>query len=236
MAEGTPKLAIVIDDLGLNRPNAWDTVRLPGPLTLAFMTYAPGLPEITGAARSAGHELLVHVPMQPSDPDTDPGPNVLASRLAPGELERRLDWALSRFDGFVGINNHMGSAFTADAEGMRTVLAELRRRGLMFLDSKTIGASVGDALAAELGVPHATRDVFLDNVREPAAIRARLEQAARTARRNGSAIAIGHPYDETLQVLSKWLPELRERGIALVPVSALAKTGGRGPDLAELAE
>jgi hypothetical protein len=228
----TPRIAIVIDDLGLNRPNARETLKLPGPLTLAFMTYAPGPGELARAARRAGHELLVHVPMQPSDHATDPGPKVLSSDLDRSELLARLDWGLSRFDGYVGINNHMGSAFTRDAEGMRTVLAELKRRGLMFLDSRTIGGSVAGSLAQEMGVAHATRDVFLDNRRDVAAIRAQLEEAERIARKTGSAVAIGHPYDETIQALSAWLPTLAEKKIALVPISALAE--GRGPDVARL--
>lgn len=234
--KGAPRVAIVIDDLGLNRPNAWDTMRLPGPLTLAFMTYAERLPEMTEAARAHGHELMVHVPMLPEDPHTDPGPKVLDPQLDHEELIARLDWDLSRFEGFVGINNHMGSAFTRDREGMRLVLQELKRRGLLFLDSRTIGDSVGDMLAADMGVPHAGRDIFLDNNPNPAAIRAQLAKLEAIAREHGSAIAIGHPYDSTIEVLSEWLPKLRERGFALVPISALAKTGERGSDLAELSD
>jgi hypothetical protein len=229
---GVAKIAVVIDDLGLNRPNARATLALPGPLTLAFMTYAPSPRELTQAARAAGHELLVHVPMQPSDDATDPGPKALSGALDRAELLGRLDWGLSRFDGYVGINNHMGSAFTRDAEGMRAVLGELKRRGLMFLDSRTIASSVAGALAKEMGVAHASRDVFLDNRRDVAAIRTQLAKAEEIARKNGSAVAIGHPYDETIQALKAWLPTLREKNIALVPISALAK--GRGPDVAQL--
>jgi hypothetical protein len=170
--------------------------------------------------------------MQPSDAATDPGPKVLSGGLDRAELLARLDWGLSRFDGYVGINNHMGSAFTRDAEGMRAVLGELRRRGLMFLDSRTIAGSVAGSLAAEMGVAHATRDVFLDNKRDVAAIRAQLAKAEQIAREHGSAVAIGHPYDATIQALSAWLPSLADKNIALVPISALAK--GRGPDVAQL--
>jgi hypothetical protein len=229
---GVAKIAVVIDDLGLNRPNARATVALPGPLTLAFMTYAPSPGELTRAARAAGHELLVHVPMQPSDEATDPGPKVLTGALDRAELMARLDWGLSRFDGYVGINNHMGSAFTRDTEGMRAVMAELKRRGLMFLDSRTIANSVAGPLAKEMGVAHASRDVFLDNRRDVDAIRTQLAKAEEIARETGSAVAIGHPYDETIQALRAWLPTLRAKNIALVPISALAK--GRGPDVARL--
>ncbi|MDZ7713220.1 MAG: divergent polysaccharide deacetylase family protein [Rhodovibrio sp.] len=229
---GVAKIAVVIDDLGLNRSNARETLALPGPLTLAFMTYAPSPGELTRAARAAGHELLVHVPMQPSDTATDPGPKVLSGALDRAELLARLEWGLSRFDGYVGINNHMGSAFTRDSAGMRAVLGELKRRGLMFLDSRTIASSVAGPLAKEMGVAHATRDVFLDNQRDLAAIRAQLAEAERIAKETGSAVAIGHPYDETIQALKAWLPTLGDKNIALVPISALAKD--RGPDVAQL--
>ena len=229
---GVAKIAVVIDDLGLNRSNTRETLALPGPLTLAFMTYAPSPGDLTRAARQAGHELLVHVPMQPSDDSTDPGPKVLSGALDRRELLARLAWGLARFDGYVGINNHMGSAFTRDAEGMRAVLGELKRRGLMFLDSRTIASSVAGTLAEEMGVAHATRDVFLDNQRDVAAIRAQLAKAEEIARETGSAVAIGHPYDATIQALSAWLPSLADKNIALVPISALAK--GRGPDVAQL--
>ena len=229
---GVAKIAVVIDDVGLNRPNARETLALPGPLTLAFMTYAPSPGELTRAARAAGHELLVHVPMQPSDTATDPGPKVLSGAFDRAELLARLEWGLSRFDGYVGINNHMGSAFTRDSEGMRAVLGELKRRGLIFLDSRTIASSLAGPLAKEMGVAHATRDVFLDNQRDVAAIRAQLAEAERIAQETGSAVAIGHPYDETIQALKAWLPTLGDKNIALVPISALAKD--RGPDVAQL--
>lgn len=232
-AAGTPRIAVVIDDLGLNRPRTRETVALPGPLTLAFMTYAPGVEPLARQARAAGHELLVHVPMQPVDQETDPGPKVLSGTLGEGELLARLTWGLARFDGFVGINNHMGSRFTTDRAGMRTVMRELKRRGLMFLDSRTIADSVAAQVADELDVPHASRDVFLDNARDVSEIRAQLAEVERVARETGSAIAIGHPHASTIRALAAWLPTLREKGLALVPVSALAKPG-RGPDVAAL--
>jgi hypothetical protein len=103
-----PVIALVIDDLGLNRPNTRRTIELPGPLTLAFMTYAETLQTFADKARSNGHELLVHFPMAPRDPRYDPGPNALRAELGKDELARRLAWGLSRFEGFVGVNNHMG--------------------------------------------------------------------------------------------------------------------------------
>src|SRR5215472_11845080 len=134
------------------------------------MTYASDLAAQTQAAHQAGHELLLHVPMEAIDRRADPGPRGLYTSLSREEIIERLRWGLGRFDGFVGINNHMGSKFTADERGMAPVMEELRARGLVFLDSRTTPESVGIRVAAGYGVPHAARDVFLDDDQAPAAI------------------------------------------------------------------
>jgi polysaccharide deacetylase 2 family uncharacterized protein YibQ len=230
----SPRIAIIIDDLGLNRSNARAAIGLSAPLTLAFMTYAPKVESLTEQARAAGHELMVHMPMQPTDPDTDPGPKVLRSGLSQDELLARLTWGLSRFPGYVGINNHMGSAFTADRAGMDLVAKELRRRGLLFLDSVTAAETVAGQAARQAGVPYTVRDVFLDNERDEAAIRQQLAVTERLAREQGYAVAIGHPHDETIAVLRDWLREAPERGFTLVPISALVQGGHGGKDIARL--
>lgn len=219
-----PMIAVVIDDLGLNRPNTRKTVDLPAPLTLAFMTYAEGIGDILKRSRERGHELLVHMPMEPGDPRYDPGPNALRAGMKEEELRRRIDWGLKRFDGYVGINNHMGSKFTASLEGMAVVMVELRKRGLLYLDSVTAGGSVGAGLAERTGVPFAVRDVFIDNDHgNPAAIRRRLAEAERIAKRRGYAVAIGHPHRSTIEALRAWLPGLAARGFDLVPISAVVQ-------------
>ena len=220
-----PVIALVIDDLGLNRPNTRRTIELPGPLTLALMTYAETLQEFADKARSNGHELLVHFPMAPRDPRYDPGPNALRAELGKEELARRLAWGLSRFEGYVGVNNHMGSGFTASIPGMAQVMVELKERGLLYLDSLTVPGAVGAPLADRLGVPFAIRDVFIDNdYQDRAAIRRQLQRLERVALRRGGAIGIGHPHNATLEELAVWLPDVQKRGFTLVPVSALMRT------------
>ena len=221
---GRPMIALVIDDLGVNWRTTPLAINLPGPLTLSFMTYAKSLKTLTSRARARGHELMLHVPMEPRDPTWDPGPNALTSDLTQEELTRRLDWALNRFEGYVGINNHMGSKFTGSLLGMAQVLAELKSRGLLFLDSVTSGSSVGTGLARRMGVAHAARDIFIDNEPEnPEAIRRQLAKLEDIARRRGRAVGIGHPHDATLKVLAEWLPEIERRGFVLVPLSAIVR-------------
>ena len=227
-----PLVAIVLDDLGLDRARTAAAIRLPGPVTLSFMTYASDLAEQTEAARRAGHELLLHVPMEAIDQHENPGPHALYTSLPREEILDRLRWGLDRFDGYVGINNHMGSKFTADRSAMAPVIEELRARGLVFLDSRTTARSVGFGLAAADGVPHAARDVFLDDDLAPAAISRQLGEVEGVARRRGSAIAIGHAHDTTLAALRAWLPSLAGKGLVLVPVSAVVRyrTAEEGED------
>ncbi|MGA8380826.1 MAG: divergent polysaccharide deacetylase family protein, partial [Stellaceae bacterium] len=216
-------VAIVLDDLGLDRVRTAAAIRLPAPITMSFMTYAEDLVPQTAAARRAGHELLLHVPMEAVDRYQDPGPHALYTTLSREEILQRLRWDLGRFAGYVGINNHMGSKFTADARGMAPVIAELRAHGLLFLDSRTTAAIAGTRLAAAGGVPHAGRDVFLDDDLAPAAIARQLVRLESVARRRGSAIAIGHAHDTTLAALRAWLPTLAGKGYALVPLSVVVR-------------
>lgn len=220
---GKPLIAIVIDDMGPDRVRSDRVVKLKAPLTLSWLPYARDLPARTRAARAAGHELLVHMPMEPSV-KADPGPDALRVSLATPEIARTLTAALGAFDGYVGINNHMGSRFTERTEAMRPVIEELRRRGLLWLDSRTTPKSVGSALAVELNVPKADRDVFLDNVQSVSAVRDELVKLEEIARTRGKAVAIGHPHDTTIEALSAWLPTLQAKGFAQAPISALVTT------------
>src|SRR3546814_7665364 len=118
----------------------------------------------------------------------------------------------------------MGSRFTASPEGMAQVMDVLKGRGLLFLDSLTAGNSVAGQQAARSGVPYAVRDVFLDNQPDdPAAIRRQLAILEQIARERGYAIGIGHPHDGTVAALAEWLPEMRARGLDLVPISAIVR-------------
>lgn len=222
-ATNHPMIAIVIDDAGVAQEHTRRASELPSPLTIAFIPYSHNLDRQTRFARERGHELLLHMPMEPSDPEIDPGRNALLTSLGREEIMRRFRWALDRFDGYVGVNNHMGSKFMARPDLVRPVLEELNQRGLLFLDSRTDHRTVGTILARNMAMPHATRNVFLDNVLDPDAVRRQLAEVERVARHSGHAIAIGHPHDVTVEVLSKWIPEARRKGFALVPVSTIVK-------------
>lgn len=213
------RVVVIIDDMGIDRKRSARAAALPGPLTLAWLPYAPNLPQQTRAARAAGHEMMVHLPMEP-DGDDDPGPNALRLGNSGEENLRRLQIHLAAFEGYVGVNNHMGSRFTADPAALKPVMAELKRRSLIWVDSRTTPNSAGPALARAAGVPFLGRDVFLDHDSSAMAVRISLSRLEQLARQRGLAVAIGHPHDNTLNALADWLPSLTLRGLRLISVSA----------------
>lgn len=217
-----PLIAIVIDDVGLDRPHSKRAWELPGPLTMSFLPYAKDLREQAKAARAHGQELMLHLPMEPMG-RADPGPGALLVSLSESELKQRVTTALDSFDGYVGVNNHMGSRFTANKPDMETVLRLFKARGLMFLDSRTSAQTVGEQTAQELGVPNMPRNVFLDDDEAIDAVRRRLAETEAIARRQGFVVAIGHPHEATLRALAEWLPGLAAKGFVLAPATAVLR-------------
>jgi len=220
-SNGKPIIALIIDDVGLSRDRVQDLIDLPELLTLAFLPYASAIQSKVEMARVRGHEVMLHLPMQPSDDQTDPGPDALLVGLSDEEIRRRTNKNLDSFDGYVGVNNHMGSRFTADGRLMAIVMDIMAQRGLLFLDSKTTPRSTGYKLAVQRGMPSAKRDIFIDNVIEEAAILKQLEKVEKIANKKGVAIAIGHPHKQTISALKKWLPAAADKGFIFLPVSAI---------------
>jgi len=217
-----PQISIIIDDVGVDIQGSKRAMQLPAYVTLSFIPYSTRLREQTKDARDLGHELMLHMPMEPLG-HADPGPDALLVNLPMDELRQRFESALASFVGFDGVNNHMGSKFTSFQPGMDMVMDELKPRHLFFLDSRTSGQSIGEKVAREKGVPTISRDVFLDDDQTLSLINNQLEETERIARRKGYAIAIGHPHTTTLEALEKWLPEAEARGIVFVPVRQLIK-------------
>ena len=220
---GRPMIAIVIDDVGINQKRTRRTIDLPAPLTLSFIPYGYNLRTLVASARKAGHEILVHIPMEPIDRKWNPGPNALLTSHDEAEILRRLRWGLDQFDGYVGISNHMGSKFTAWRPGMTTVLREIRSRGLLFLDSWTSNRSLAFSMSREINIPSVARDIFIDHDISRGEIKDNLGRLERIARRRGFAIGIGHPHDLTTSILAEWIDQVRLRGVDLVPISSIVR-------------
>ncbi len=216
-----PRIAIVIDDVGLDPGISRRVMALPAYVTLAFLPYAPEAQRQVDEARAAGHEIFLHLPMEPEGGE-DPGPHALYVDMDEEDLRRTIHDNLASFRGYVGVNNHMGSRFSADARGMEILMEELRARELIYLDSRTTPATLGEQIAREWGVLTARRHVFLDNKTHEDAIARAFAKLIRIADQQEYALAIGHPHDVTLEMLRALLPYMEER-YELVPVSALAR-------------
>lgn len=219
-----PRIAIVIDDFGCNESStATAFLEIDARLTVSVLPHYPCTATMAEAARCAGKEVLLHLPMEPERyPEIDPGANALLVDQSAGEISRLVEDALKDVPGAVGVNNHMGSAFTKDRGRMRVVMSALREADLFFLDSMTTPLSAGHAEATLAGVPVARNSLFIDSVLDDPSehtVESRLEELEAIARKRGAAIGIGHPSAETLGALLAVLPGMEERGIEFVGVS-----------------
>jgi len=202
-----PRLAIVLDDAG-NAPGPVATIaRLPDQIAIAVLPNAQYSAEVARALAATGRELLVHMPMEPLPGEgPGPGPGAVEVGLPASEIRGRVERALAVVDGARGLNNHMGSRATADVAAMRAVMEVLDAHDMYFLDSRTTSDTVAEKTAIEEGLPTLRRDVFLDVVAEPEAIRRALREAVAKARSAGRAVAIGHVHPLTMEVLLAELP------------------------------
>ncbi len=182
-----------------------------------------GVGPATTELSSRRREILLHLPMEPQGyPEVDPGPDAVLVGMPRQGIAERLADALASLPNVRGVNNHMGSAATSDPATMDALMAELRARDLIFLDSLTSARSVAYDRARAAGVPAARNRIFLDaDHQDHAKIRRRLARLVEAARSGGFAVGIGHPHPATLDVLRAELPRLRAEGVHLVTLSEL---------------
>lgn len=215
-----PRIAIIIDDMGLETKASRRALEmLPPEITFAFIPYTPRLQELVNAAREAGHDVLIHMPME-AEGGAVSGRGTLKTGMGEEELRQQIDRNLDSFYGYYGVNNHMGSAFTADAGAMRIFLEQIAKRGLFFVDSRTTAKTKGEELAREMGIPVIRRHVFLDHQVSEKNIKTEYQRLLAYARQHGYGVAIGHPHTMTLDFLIKNLPYLTN-DFDLVPVRRL---------------
>jgi polysaccharide deacetylase 2 family uncharacterized protein YibQ len=221
-APGRPRLAIVVDDLGNDRAQADALFRLSYTLTVSVLPHEANSGEIAEEAHRRGYQVMLHLPMA-----TKAGGMEEAIELHPGmgsaEVEKTFAAMLDTVPYAAGVNNHEGSLGTADQTLMGELMPLLRQRNLFFIDSRTTVATVAETAAHAAGVATTRRNVFLDDEQSVPAIRKQFELAIRDAREKGSALAIGHPHPETLEVLNEMLPEAERQGVQLVFASDLVR-------------
>lgn len=218
-----PRIAIVIDDMGQDMKKLRELVKIDSPITIAVLPNLRYSKETANEAHKNGLEVLLHMPMEPKDlNDNDPGAGALLTAMSSEDIKRRLEDDFKSIPFADGVNNHMGSKFTEDEARMKEVLSFIRNRNIFFLDSRTSSNSVAGKLARELGVRSADRNVFLDNSRDVKYIKGQIAEAVSIARKKGSAIAIGHPYPETIEALKESAASL-SGSVEVVKLSELVR-------------
>lgn len=224
------EVAIIIDDLGYEHLPSKRAVDLPGPVTLAFLPHTPYADELAKRALREGKQIMLHLPMQSVSPHAL-GPGGLTLNMSRTDFARTLRSDLASLPPVAGVNNHMGSLLTQHPGDMDWLMKDIATiGGLYFVDSRTTPDTVAFKEARRIGVPATSRNIFLDAVPDDAKfVRKQLRELIRLAREKGTAVAIGHPYPATLDILTTAIPRLREQGIRLVPVSQIIAAQSRSP-------
>jgi polysaccharide deacetylase 2 family uncharacterized protein YibQ len=216
-----PKVAIIIDDLGYDKKMAQKFLELDVVLTFSVLPHSPYTKHIVRAARSKGLDVMLHLPMEPNEyPGFNPGPGALLMSMSPDELINQLKKNIDDIPDVRGVNNHMGSKMTTDADRIYQIFTVLKQRGLFFIDSRSTDQTLCKPSARLFQIPFGERDVFIDHIQKPEFIRKQLQHLIHIARGRGEAIGIAHPSKTTLKILREELPYLQEN-VELVPVSQM---------------
>jgi polysaccharide deacetylase 2 family uncharacterized protein YibQ len=192
-------------------------------VTLGFMPYGTEVASQVARARSQGHEVLLQVPMEPFDyPDNDPGPQTLLTTLTPPQNMERLYWLMSRFQGYVGIENAMGARFRSSEQSLTPVLREAAKRGLIFVDDGSSPRSLAARISGANNAPFAKADMVIDAVATPVEIDRALGRLETAAREHGAAVGVSSALPASIEHIAKWAKGLESRGIVLVPITTVA--------------
>ncbi len=218
------RIVILVADLGLDEAKTEAAIRrLPSDVTLVFSPYADDLPRWTQRGRDAGHEALLALPLDvEAFPFVDPGPRALLTSLRDAENLDRLAWNLGRFSGYVGVANLIGDRFQSDARAMDLLVAQLERRGLLYVDGVRGGGDLVGRATSETGLPVAFVDLWIDESPSREVIDAALSALEATAKQRAIAVGLARPYPVTIDRLVAWFESLGDKGLVLAPVSAVA--------------
>jgi|LSQX01.2.fsa_nt_gb polysaccharide deacetylase 2 family uncharacterized protein YibQ len=219
---GKPRIALIIDDVGWNKEIVKELEKINQPFTLSILPKAQHSEEIFDSIKNNRVvELFLHQPMEPIPPARSLDKGLLTTKMAKEELVEQFKDNLKYYYPHIkGVNNHMGSLFTTNKEKMKIVLEEMKDKDLVFVDSMTSTKSCGYQLAKDMGLKAGKRDVFLDNISDQKYIENQIKELVETAKREGSAIGIGHARKTTVQVLKKVIPSLTDE-VDIVSASSL---------------
>ena len=217
-----PRIAIIIDDLGYQLEAGRRAISLPGPVAFAVLPGTPQSRRLAQFANDRGKEVLLHLPLEAVDYSGPAEPGAMMLDMSRHSFQATFADAIATVPFAIGVSSHRGSLLTRHPGHMTWLMEEIREReGLFFIDSYTTHESIALKVASEEGVSATKRDVFLDHDRSTEAVIREFERLKAIARKNGQAVGIGHPSPETLEVLERLLPKLREEGFELVTISEM---------------
>ncbi len=215
------EIAIIVDDIGFSRSRAQHFLALDIPLTFSILPQVPFTRELAKILHTAGHEIMLHQPMEPVNSKYNPGPGALYTADRQQVIVAAIEKNIAEIPHVTGVNNHMGSKFTADSEKMRQALGVVKSKELFFVDSMTTHRSKGYPTANRLGITAGRRNIFLDNCLTVPAILAQLEKLQQVALKTGRALAIGHPFPETAAAIQLFNHRKLHSKVKFVHVSSV---------------
>ncbi|MFQ6070219.1 MAG: divergent polysaccharide deacetylase family protein [Candidatus Aminicenantales bacterium] len=216
------RAVIIIDDMGYSLESLKKVFSFNKPLTISILPFSPHAKKTAQIAHENGLEVMLHLPLESANNNgNNDVRGIILSRMSEEEVKKRLEENLNQVPYIKGVNNHMGSRITASKTVMMVILEEIKKKNLFFVDSVTTTKSVAHELAQKMGLPSARRDIFLDSIANKDSIKRKLTQLFRLARKKGTAVGICHPFEETLEVLEKYLGLADEYDVELVSVSRI---------------
>jgi len=219
------RIAIIIDDIGADLAPVKNLLKVEAPISFAILPHTPHSVAAAELIHKAGRDILLHLPMEPQAyPEVKPGPGSLFTAMNEKEIRQIINEDLNAVPYVSGVNNHMGSRFTEDEEKLAVVMKELKSKGLFFIDSLTTPRSKAGRVSREIGIPFATRQIFIDNGQDYEKTCQNLLAVLNSKKGSHcNLILIGHPYSNTISALNRVVPELKSQGVEIVPVSSLVR-------------
>lgn len=216
-----PEIAIIIDDVGFSESRLDSFLEIGAPFTFSILPRLALSSTLAEKIHKEGYEIMLHQPMEPLDPNIDPGPGALYVEDPPDRISDIIKENIFETPYVTGINNHMGSRFTACGKEMKEALSVVKDQGLFFVDSLTTSRSTGYFTAKTLKISAVRRNVFIDNIQDETLIKLQLDRLKLLALNHGHAIGIGHPFPETAAALGTFFNEIKNTKISMVPISHL---------------
>ncbi|MDJ0809056.1 MAG: divergent polysaccharide deacetylase family protein [Desulfobacterales bacterium] len=217
----SPRIALIIDDIGFSRRIARQFMDIPAALTYAVLPHLPFSHQLAQEIHANGCEILLHQPMEPFDAQFSPGPGAIYVGDSAERIDTVVGANIQAVPHAIGVNNHMGSRLTTSTPEILAALRTIKREGLFFVDSLTSHRSRAFVTARRINMNAGRRDAFLDTSRHPNAIINRLYQLVNRALHTGTAIGIGHPFPETAVAINQFCAEIEGSGVEIASISSV---------------